>query len=357
MHRSVISALAKSAWLSLVLVLPACDDSFVPPPRSELSALREQKPPAVRTVEICLPDEPTTDREFLEQEFRTQAGLGHVFFQIKKVSAKSAAQAEWVRGAKARGASALIVEPLGGEDLAQALEQVREEGIPVVLIGQPVNAGAKPFTLVTHPSFTQPARELMQAATEDVKAAKLPDHGGAVILTNSFKDPQSEERLAELTAALKGANVPLLDTVTFHAGGDAAKKAAAEALKAHPQLNILLAEEDQGFIGASLAKDELKDSRNVILCGTLASSKDLNISAVTQSAAYVDRNTKRVGRLAFKAALDLVEGKSVPNPIMVDYEVHRIPPHPSREAMPKKDLEGRRPAAPAGAGESKRRRD
>ena len=325
MHRSVKSALARAQGLWVALALAGCDNAFVPPPQAELSELRERRP-AARTVEICLSNEHTWDRDLLEQVAREQAGLAHVFFQVHKVSPREPAeQANWVRGAKARGASALIVEPLGGEELARALGQVRDEGIPVVLIGRSVPTGSKPFPVVTHPSFTGPARDLVQAAVDAARAAKLPEDGGAVLLVNTYKDDQSDERVAELRAALQGVNVPLLATISFEAGGAAAQKAAEDALKAHPKLSIILAEEDQGLIGAAQTRDARKDAPRFILCGVLAATKDMGPNVLTLCDAYVDRNTKQLGSKAFQAALALTDGKPVPDRIEVPYEFERNP--------------------------------
>ena len=258
--------------VAVAITASGCDSSstFLPPPPDELrgpaaedsaSNINVAVPPRLentvagaRSVELILEHRDPNEADLIEMSARTQAGLDKVKLRTVFLGKKDppARQVELVREAVARNALALVIEPADPTDkkLADVIQNARESGIPVVLVGRPLGAesssaaaskgpdrpakdsaatataakssagatvaftGAKPLVVVAPPSFTASARQLVASAIRNAKNAKLDPKGGAVIVSNPGADSFIGERTAAIRSALKENGITAIDEIT-----------------------------------------------------------------------------------------------------------------------------------------------
>jgi ABC-type sugar transport system substrate-binding protein len=267
------------------------------------------------------------DRGVLEQELRQQGGLMKIALQIEKITPDDpGAQIAWIQKAKARGASLLLVEPVGAEAVASLLSKTRDEGIPVVLLRRSLKVEGKPLPVVTHLPFQPQARELVLMAVEDCKLGDVPLDGGALIASSEFlTDSHAEARAAAMRAALKEAGVTRIESVTYKETEVDAQHAIGDFLTGSPSISIVVSE-DQGMTGAYMAREDDKEHRRYAVIGSVGIGKFINVIARTEYSAYVDRNMKRLGRQALQVVQDVLAGKSVPDQTEIPYIFQRTKP-------------------------------
>jgi ABC-type sugar transport system substrate-binding protein len=321
-----------SAFLLLIVPLSGCEQAASGP----VSAVEFDRPldsvvaAKATQVVLVLPADDTEEYRVWEQVVRSEAGLAQTIMDVRKPHAgdTSMRQAELVREAARRGASALIVVAENAEEIAPALAEVRDRGLPVVLLDRPVEITGRPLPLVTRPPFEAPARALVLAAIEEAKAWGFPPRGPALILVNSRVDAQTEARVAALKSALDAAGVKLIDAARFGVGipmplVSEARETVLKSVAAEPRIAMILADDEIGIGGADTARENLGARGQFALVGFTANPKTRRLVDVRACAALVDVNLIGVARQAVQTALRLIRGESVPPRIEVAYTTQR----------------------------------
>jgi ABC-type sugar transport system substrate-binding protein len=167
-----------------------------------------------------------------------------------------------------------------------------------------------------------------------------------LVIENRDKDFYSRDRLQSITSALKAAG-RAYDIVSFDGEQKEAAKLVLEYLKTHPKLTVILADHDSGVAGAFDAREQWrKTSKNVFAIGGYsACDARLPQTVKDRVQGLVDRNVEGYARKALQVALDLMDGKPVPERALVDVRlVHTpapfIPPPSSEGTQEKKAAEG-----------------
>jgi ribose transport system substrate-binding protein len=338
------------AWLVLA---SGCDSgSFLPPPPPELSAQGEAAAPAVARNAVLILDGPENDdRRTWTQHALKEAGLEKLSLRVESPAAADTAarQAERIRDAAGRGASALIVEAVDAPEVVEALGQAREKGVKVVLLDRTVTSpeAGKGFPLVTYGSFAKASKVLVSEAVKAAEMAKRPPHGPALLLVNDRADYHARDRAGSIKDALKGAGIPLLETLTFHGDAASAEAVLKPKIEADPKVVYVFAEDDQGLSGAHAVFDALKKTgRTFLNAGYIAYDNRVNPRALQDCAAVVDRNVQGLARRATKTAASLIDGESVPDRIEVPLDVHGPTPRVEYPTDMMKKAAGVRPGPP-----------
>jgi ABC-type sugar transport system substrate-binding protein len=368
------AAMAVSAAIASI----GCDSgsTFLPPPPDGLrgaaaeDTINAPAPPGldgtsagVRSVELILDRRDSTETELVQSAARMQAGIDKIRLRIAGLSDTDlpARQLELVREAIARNPLALIVEPADPTDthMAEALQKVSADGIPVVLVNRPMGTtglsaaatkagdvaakgsaassknaassgssstskshGARPFVLVTPPSFTAPARQLVASAIRNAKNARLDPKGGAVIVINAVGDPFSQERTTAIFNALAESGITTVEKIEFSNSAEVGAKLLKEKLKANPKLVLVFAIDGLSTAASRLVMNELIPDRLFVQSAFAGEGNYSDMTRVGDFAAVAGFVPNRVIRKAINTAVRLSQGQDLPTRVELSVEVH-----------------------------------
>ncbi len=282
---------------------------------------------------LIVPVEDLSDFRLIEHIIQIEVGSHHWAFHVEKPQPTDLPdkQAKLIRAAVDRGVSSLIVVP--GEptkDLISALEYARDEKIPIVLLERNVPISGKPIPAILFGSYEKPAKQLVDALIEDAKANKLPADAPAILIQRIPGDMESNARIAAIEAELKKANVPVVEKLTFSGVTEDAKKVVDEALARHPNISMILADEDQGLNAAaqalgstnSLPDDDPKRLKFGV-AGFVISKSRLVMVDNGSANALAERSLVEMAQQAVDYLAAISGGKSVPAETYSDTQFHR----------------------------------
>ncbi len=313
--------LARRSHLVLFFVsfgtVAGCGPELPPPPVLKLDPASIPAPEgSARSVLMVLPgmDE---DLELWAMAGQREAGDSQAVFRARgPVAGKPAAtEAGVVREAVADGISALIVVPDGSPDLPAALAEAEEKGVPVVLLGDPVEPppGKPPFTRVVPGSFDPAARQMVEAARADAKQLGLPEDLPAIILVDTGGDRYSKARVAAIKGATEAAGIKRVEMAPFDRGFDKAKAALLGALKAAPGGAMVFCDDDDALLAASRTRIDL-NKQPMIMVGGFAGSRGMwDPTYYAHESSFIECRNEQLAKLAVWTALSRVRGeKSTP---------------------------------------------
>ncbi len=321
--------------LALTLVPPVlagCDsDSYAPPPpvglKTASSSSATAMPVRAKEVVLILPVEENADLRTYENVSRVEAGNLHVIHRAFRPRANDPAsnQAALISQAVADGASALLVVPDDSKETADALAAAGRKGVPIILIGRPLASppDGPPYTLVTLPDYAASARKLVEILVEDTRKAGLPADAPFLLVKSVWKDETTAARTAAVAAALKAAGVTVAATVEVVEASDESRRRFDAALKAHPDIRAVFADDDQGFTIGTAARDETNPRGKYMVAGYVFSRNNVMLVATNQVSAMVERGVEPLARRATRIAVDRIEGRPVPDRVEVEMNLRR----------------------------------
>jgi ABC-type sugar transport system substrate-binding protein len=342
-----------------VLTTAGCgSNSFLPPPPPELSTLGESRAPTpATTVAFILGGPETDDRAAIVNMAHRHAGMAKVSLRPDFLPAGDPAeqQAKLIRDDVERGVAAIIVEPVDSSLVAGELARAREKAVRVVLLDRPLTlpAGMKPFPLVTVEGFAGPAKQMVASAIHQAEETglvpknpkgrgaqgapadpagkekpKATNGGAALLLVNDQVDHRTADRVSSIKNALKDAGVPLVDTITFHGNATSAESLLKAKLAANPQVVYVFADEDRGLAGAYVVKMSESAPQKFLIAAFVSFDQRIQREAVRICAAVTDRNLKGLVEKAVDTAINAINGKAVPDEIVVP-----LPFYPAKPQM------------------------
>lgn len=333
-------------WLPGLLVLGAvvgCGDPVSVPPVDSGSifkqAVSEQTGTDVPTVGLVIPDGQDLDANTWEQSFRIRAADRRVFVEV--VRTPEGKQAEDLPALAARGvAVAVIVPDRTDEGLAPAIQSLIDRQVPVILLDRGVEGLNPAPPVVRYSPVEDDARALVAAAVEDARRAGFADDAEAVVVTNGPFDAAGRARLAALEEALAQTSLTALPTVRFEGYIEAARQALEPVIKEHPNLAVILAEEEQGATalvdGRNVLYGEQPDRKPYVIAAMGHSISLRRMAETNQFAALAIRDPDRLARRAFDMATAIARGESANFDPVVKTEIIRATDVPDRsefEAM------------------------
>jgi ribose transport system substrate-binding protein len=338
MRRSSRGRLVGVAWLAVVWF--GCDSGEPAAPSAPTRPLEAtaadgtsaeagtSAPAEAKAMVMVFPGKPHMYEEIWERTARAEASGRKVRLDTLRPEPGDppSKQADLIRRALADRPSALVV--LADEDpaaVAPAVEEARDQGVPVVLLERPVPVRGKPVHLVTFGPIREATRAMVKAGLETIKAGGQPADSPILVLAHEAADSYVESRLAELLAALKDAGGNVLPTMTYRGNVPEATQAILSALEAHPKLALVFALDDRAISGGTTVRYGHRPE--LLLAGFAVERKTMELVAANQCLGLVDINAPALARRAIEVALDLAQGKS--HPERVELEVRfRLAPNP-----------------------------
>ena len=236
--------------------------------------------------------------------------------------------ADKIRAAANRSTGALILEPVDTPEVRAALHEAEAKGLGIVLLDSPLPATSpgKPYPVISFSGFDEAAKQLVQSAIQDAKSARLPGGGPTLVIENIHKDLYSKQRLESLISALKAADLPF-ESMTLDGEQKTAKEVVQDYLKNHPKVTTILADHESGVTAAFDARQEwLKTHKNTYLVGGyFACDARLMPPLKNNVQGLIDRNIEGYARKALQVALDLMDGKAVPDRALVEVRLLHSP--------------------------------
>ena len=308
-----------------------CDSFSPPPPPKRSTSIAGETSTSVlkrpNELTLILPDAADSSTE---SSIRREAGVLHFALQVLRPKAGDplSKQTELIRRAAERGASILLVVPDGSKETADALAGIDRSKTPVFLIGRelPNPPSGPPFKTVNFIGFGGPSKKIVDAVAEDAKAAGFPADAPVILVQSETPDEWSKPRREAMVEALKAAKMPIAATVSLpDENSDVATKRLKDAIHAEPKACAIVSDIDQGLMLASTIRADLKPPRNYVVGGYVADSSHFSMAVTGQAAIVVNRQADLVARRAVQAAVDVFEGRTVPDRIEVDLPTRRSP--------------------------------
>jgi ABC-type sugar transport system substrate-binding protein len=342
-----------------------CDsDSFVPPPPAELSkgpdaALgglsgdridpaatasrsvsskstsrtaglrRTASVGSARIIELLLARPADDDRNYLVQVLRREAGKARMVFRIVQpesgASFSPEAIAKEIRAAVARGASGLIVEPLDGPAIGDALHEAVSQGMAVLLLDRPVaSAVGQSIPFIRYGPLPDAGRAIVQAALEAVSLFDRAEPDRIILLHHSSTDAYAGEQMSSLTDSLKAAGKSF-SLIEFQTDALQAVDLLKKSLAADPRLDLVLADDHAGMSGAQHVLTEWTDTGHptFLVAGYLAYDIRTSTEMVRNATAYGDRSVEAFGLKTFQTVQSLLDGKPVGDRVDVPISIHK----------------------------------
>ena len=288
-------------------------DYFAPPKALKAVSTSESAAPA-KTVYMVLTGPPDAEMEILGKAAQREALDHRAIFRLAGPGPgePTSKQAAAIRKAIEDGTDALIVVPNDEPSTPIALEEARDKGIPVVLLGRaiPPVPGKPPYILVKPEPFAETARRLVETAQADAVKNQRPGDGEAILFSPKAGDVFAAERLAALKAAAEAARFRKVEVVRFEGTPEAALKAALEDAKKRPDLVVLLGDGDEGTELAIRLRYALKGSPLAFVGGYAGTRGQFSPNPYFDESAFAEFRPDNLARLALLTALARASGES-----------------------------------------------
>ncbi len=302
----------------LVLLAWGCGkDPFGPPSRPKpLPTAVESEGAKPNFLVFIVPAVPKGDLEVWAYRAQHEANDKRAIFRIMgpRPGETHYEQPKIVRRALEEGVSALIVYSGGSPELPKALAEAEAMGVPVVLIEKEVAApeGSKPFTVVDFAPFEETARQIVEAAIQDLKKASQPLNGTAIILADKQTDSASARRVAALKAAAEAAKFRQVVTVPNEGSDETSAKAdVLAAVKANPDVSVVLTDDGEGLVAGGTARGESKGKPIFFVGGYTDYRSSPVITPPPRESCHVEGRFTELGAQAVLTALARLRGESV----------------------------------------------
>ncbi len=319
-----------ASLLAVVVLVAGCEPDVSVPAGPSGTGVVPTAPAkqAVPTVGLVVPEEGNLAAAAFERTVRNEAASAEALVDGEK--SRPGKQAEAIRELARQGITSLIVVPAPGEEISSALSEVRADGIPVIFLNRPGPEGIKSPRVMYTP-YEQTARELVEGAVASARQAGFPPEAPAAILVNGPYDDNGREMLAALHLALDEAKVPTLPDITFRGYQKEAKEAFSAFLQQHPDVGMVFAIEDQAIKAAATTRDKLDhEPRRFVMAGFAFEYDTIRMTNFNVPATLAEVRVEALATRALHAALELAEGQSLPETIVVETRLYR-PSGPERE--------------------------
>jgi ABC-type sugar transport system substrate-binding protein len=330
----------------LALLASGCGyDPFAPPsrPKPPPTVAETESPSKPDFLVFVVPGELSPDVQNWSLRAQHEANDKRAIFRMMGPGPTDppAQQAEVVRKAMAEGATALIVYPGEAPELPKALAEAESKGVPVVLIDKPLAApeGAKPFTVVEPEPFGSTAKQIVAATIDDLKRASRPVDGTAIVLADKVADQTSARRVEALKAAAVAAKFRQVVTVPFDGTGEAAsKQAVLEAIKANPDVSVVLCDDAEGLMASAIVRVEAKGKPTFFVGGYTGYRTSRVTQEPVRESCYVEGRYAELAGLAVITALARLRGESVGEHAYVTSKFTKAQGDVTSESVPKSSL-------------------
>lgn len=212
------------------------------------------------------------------------------------------AQAGMIQDAISRGVDAIIITTHDEHAAAPILKRAVDKKIVVVIANSDIRSFPTPIHAVVGYSQRRAMKQLGQYVTRLAASRVL--HVGII---EGLPGYHNTERMEGFLSGLDKAKVKVSGRLSGGWTVEGGNTASLDILQAHPQINALIAANDDMAIGASLAGKSL--GKQLITTGADGQTPALEAIADKTITATVDAAPYRMGEIAMQVALDTLAGK------------------------------------------------
>ena len=212
------------------------------------------------------------------------------------------AQAGMIQDAISRGVDAIIITTHDEHAAAPILKRAVDKKIVVVIANSDIRSFPTPIHAVVGYSQRKAMKQLGQYVTR-LAASRILNVG----IIEGLPGYHNTERMEGFLSGLDKAKVKVSGRLSGGWTVEGGNTASLDILQAHPQINALIAANDDMAIGASLAGKSL--GKQLIVTGADGQTPALEAIADKTITATVDAAPYRMGEIAMQVALDALAGK------------------------------------------------
>ena len=282
----------------------------------------------------------------MKQTARSHAGNERVRIQIVMVGelGNTDSEAALVQKVIARDALALVVEPVRSSDseLSRVISDARDRGLPVVLIGRPLDTSTSveskaagpgngstgpraPLVQVLPEPFKSTAPGLVAAAINNARNAKFTPESGAFLMINTASDPLAEDRAQALRDALHDVGITTIEEVRFQGDHTVAKEKLSAVLPAHPKIGMVFSTDHIGLASSFQLLEKVGEQHMYVVAGYTGEESSVNMANNGEFAAAAIFVPERLIRKAIASAASLARGEKLAERVEVPVPLHVSP--------------------------------
>lgn len=217
-------------------------------------------------------------------------------------------QIDLIDKAVKNGSAAIVIAPINGVDLNEALKTAENKGVKVITID----------TKTADDSFSYVGSDNYSAgAIAGREARKLIDASGKIgVIALSEGSPSSSSRVegfkSELESDIGDIKLSVVDVKYCNSDKATAKQQALELISDHPDIEMIYGVNQNSTIGICEAVAEKGLSGSIDVVGFNASEEEIDYIKSGVLKGTIVQNPFNMGYLGVRNAVKLIDGESVP---------------------------------------------
>lgn len=243
---------------------------------------------------------------------QTAADRLGVTLVVEDAQDDAAQQNEQVQALIEQGVDALLINPVNADEIVPAIEQANEANIPVFTIDRSASGGE----IVSHIASDNFAGGRM--AGEHL-AESLNGEGAVVELLGVPGTSAAEQRGAGFNEAMADyPDIEIVATAVANFNREEGQAAFETILAEHDTIDGVFAHNDEMILGALDAAKEAGRADDILFVGFDATDDAVTAVENDELLATIAQQPAEMGRLGVEAAVDNLNGETVPESIPVD---------------------------------------
>ncbi|CAN5560961.1 ABC transporter substrate-binding protein [soil metagenome] len=231
-----------------------------------------------------------------------------------------ATQVSDIQDLLAQGVDLLIVAPLNSEGLEPALNQAKDQGVPVITIDRELTSTpCEDFVTFIGSDFLdqgeRAADQMIEATGGEATIAILVGSPGNLVTT------ARTDGFVQSVDELDGMEIVAQQTGNFTREGG--QEVTAQLIQANPDINAIYAENDEMALGALQAlRDAGKIPGEDVMIVSIDGTQEA-VQAVVDGEIYaVVESNPRFGPLAFDVAQRYLNGEAIPSKLLIEDAIY-----------------------------------
>ncbi len=296
--------------LIFALIITACGDDDGDDQESSEDDAAEQTSPLVIGLSVSTLGNPFFVE--LQAGAETAAEQHDVTLIVEDAQDDAAQQNTQIQSLIEQGVNALLINPVDGEAVVEAIEAANEAGIPVFTIDRSAAGG----TIVSHIASDNAAGGAMAAN----HLAEVIGRSGNVVELQGIPGTSAAQARGdgfnEAIAAYEDITVIARETANFNR--DEGQTVFAALLEEYDAIDGVFAHNDEMILGAIEAAKEAERAGDITFVGFDAIEDALTAIEAGELQATIAQQPKEMGRLGVETAVKHLNGETVADEIPVD---------------------------------------